>query len=384
MVGPRTRSQSSISTGTKNIYGSVSNASKTIVSQTTTDVTGYPHLCNYFYSTKTTVNGGHVIGKIVSAGIGTRIWDNYPDSLAIGSSLLAVPSPDFTDQAAFNHAVATANPSRADVQSLAFIAELRELPKLYHLAVGIDNFMQTIGRVSKFKHQIDGATDAQWVLEQLKPTLGNGIHHSRKLAVANVTLQFGVVPMIADIKSMLGVMMNIERRRREINQLYSGRGLRRKINFGSMPSRRRSWRKTWCTMRWRPDNPLAAAPLDTELWRTMMGLTPSHVASAAWELLPWTWFMDYFSNTGDVIAGLNNAMSAHMFMGAIMHETVQTKSHGSAIITNSGGSVNLTRGVLKVHTKMRSPMNLVSAAPSIPILSGNQLSILSSLVLMGK
>jgi len=370
-----------------------------------TDVVGYPNIVNSLASTKTTLEGSTITGDL-SDRFGTLIWEAYPSIFNSGSGgYLAIPNPDFSDQAAFNHAVAISNPSRPEVLTGAFLFELRDLPKLYHLAAGIENFLQGIGRISKFNHQIDGAVSAEWVLQQLKPSLGNGIHHSRKLAVANLTIQFGIVPMIADIKSMLDVAMNFERRRREINQLYSGRGLRRKVNIGSpkivessvfttlysseglifqTSVLKKSWRKTWVTLRWKPNNPSTLPPLDVELWRTMMGLTPSHILSTAWELLPWTWFMDYFSNTGDVIGGLTNSMNAHLVMGALMHETRQSQHHDSVTVTKSSGkSVVLSAGRASRHTKLRTPMNLVSAAPTLPIISANQLSILSSLVLKG-
>jgi hypothetical protein len=112
----------------------------------------------------------------------------------------------------------------------------------------------------------------------------------------------------------------------------------------------------------------------------MLGLTLESVPSAAWELLPWSWFADYFGNVGQTLTASSNHVGTQPPKGCIMSyynvtHTFPSKAGGTG---NYRWSISSGRKVDEI--KRRTVFSGVELPHfRLPILGGRQLSILGSI-----
>ncbi len=274
-------------------------------------------------------------------------------------------------------AAARTNPSRPEINVPVSLVELREVPKMLRHA---GRFLNG----TAFKHG------------------NNGLSAAKEVAAENLAIQFGWAPILSDLAKIAEFQKRYDRRVNELNRLYSGSGLKRRIDLGSwsasktvnvwawsthgiyvnVPVVQNSVARNWAVVKWQPDSPARAIPGSDDFNRKLLGLTPSNIPSAAWELLPWSWLTDYFSNMGDYISLTNNHLLAKCIGGTIMHNGVLTSSWNSKYI---GGSLHFSAGYRRRTSKHRRPFTAFDFTPisgSFPILSGRQTSILSSLAML--
>lgn len=148
-------------------------------------------------------------------------------------------------------------------------------------------------------------------------TLGGSIH---------LNLSFGIQPLMQDIRTLYNITREIERKINELNSLISRGGLRKKVFLG-----RKSWTepnnleysgwsgfskgfqywirptytsKVWGTVRWRPSRltPIETAKLASvnNAIRLVLDLKAVDL-STAWEMIPFSWLVDYFLNVGSAL-----------------------------------------------------------------------------------
>jgi len=221
---------------------------------------------------------------------------------------------------------------------------------------------------------------------------------AKAAAAANIALQFGWLPLISDLKKLIGFSEAVARRRKEINQLYSGNGLKRKIilqdsmvekvttttihsELGTVNAivSARSRTRQWVTIGYKPRTPMHLPPTDAELARQVYGLTVHGVVSAAWETLRWSWFIDYFANIGDVIAFANNELDVLIRPNVMTHIRQQAKFPTTV---GNGKLVSAYIWVKESKKRTKGLPDLGAISVKLPILGDNQLSILGSLALL--
>lgn len=267
-----------------------------------------------------------------------------------------------------NNAIATqvmerSNPSRAEVDIGVAIAELREAPQLLFRA----------GR----------------------SMLRNGANYY-------LNYQFGWSPLVNDVMDCLDVPAAYNRRLSELQSLYRKGGLRRRIDLPTQVApqttkgttlesvqgdlitgmlAQSSYRKMWGVARWRPT--LAGLPADSGdmerlMRRTLYGL---HVdASTAWNLMPWSWLIDWFGTFGDYLEANRNTVGA-VLNGpiSVMWNEVYMDQYlrGSTHPTVSGGG-----GFKRKETKNRALVPFILPEARFPLLGASRLSILGSLAVL--
>jgi hypothetical protein len=237
----------------------------------------------------------------------------------------------------------------------------------------------------------------------LRPTLGNALSKTKRLAMANLTLQFGVLPLISDVASSFLWTESIEARIKELDRLHAGTGLKRRVKlisehkefdvsnvalsespnyWGTIKVRQKAER--WATIKYRPTSqspslPSLLANKRAGLRNMLSGLTLDAIGQSAWELLPWSWLSDYFGSVGDVLQANNNYLKTS-FTGSLMTTLSSDWEHQQVIFQYTNGTVTLTPGKFSWVEKSRMPMtggNLPSFG--IPLLGARQLSILGSI-----
>lgn len=256
--------------------------------------------------------------------------------------------------------LARTNPSRAIVDIPVFIGELADLPDL----------------VRKF---------------------GGGL--LRRLADGNIRYQFGIRPLVADLTAMLNFVDHTDQRMRELQALQRS-GLRRKrdlwqgtsskassgtISLNSSPywlGVQGTWTATsmarcWGFVKWIPsgDFPTTDRELLRLARRAVLGLTID--GSTAWELIPFSWLIDWFSNVGDLLKARRNIVPCSPSPVQIM---VMTRTETRYTI--SSDSTKLYKDFTAVETRKERLVASASLSAQMSLLSLRQMSILGSLAIL--
>lgn len=416
---PRARTRSVVfepTAGSRTLYGSVTTASRANGYETVSDIVGNPHADNGFDLTRVKITGGIITGVRVNPNEGIWAqWDNYP----YGNQVSGVSAPAFTsnESAAALRALNLTNPGRHEVTLPSFLVELRDIPKMLRFAgrllnaVG-DSFSIFMGAYNIWKRNTGvpfsrGLTPAQvrkLIGSRLLPEQQGGLSAAQTIAAANLAIQFGWAPLVRDLQKLCDFQGAVTRRRKEINRLCSGSGLKRKITLQNDENTRiykNVWidsvagvlqvdvtaythTKRWVVCRYRPAFPVSSPPTDQQLMNQIYGLSVHGVLSSAWELLPWSWLIDWFTNMGDIINFSNNEIATTSTSCVMSMRISKFTNPGGVAVWPNDGSKSWVGCTTLFETKGRYPYRpgLDAFSVSLPFLGGNQLSILGSLALL--
>jgi hypothetical protein len=309
-------------------------------------------------------NGG-IVNSLYNPGVNGRYplgWPCYALASQRYRGHLSTGSPSNATLAAT--LLARTNPSRPSVDLPVFIAELKDLPELFYL---------------------------------------QGKSIIKKAASANLMYQFGWKPLLSDIAKMYDFTTLMNKRIARLNKLKK-HGLKCTIPLGSFnaksqttdavetfvnfidrPITRETVEQVTGFVRYfpSPDFPSSEAGIVELARKTTLGLTVD--ASTVWELIPWSWFVDYFTNIGDYLSAHRNIVPCTHSIPQIMRHTI-TKSYDTGKLFNPPGEpwMYYTNLSCTHETKSRDIAN-ASIGAHLPFLTDGQLSILGSLsVLKGR
>lgn len=263
--------------------------------------------------------------------------------------------------------LARTNPNRVESSIPQFIGELKDVPSMF-----------------KWRAQ---------ELHSKRPKFGS------TAGGAYLQWKFGWEPLIRDLSNFLNSQSLVDKRVAELVQLYKNGGIRRRLNLAqtngydtgvytilSFPPSylidarisRVGRGSMWGTIRWVP----TAIPKDMsnknlqQLARNaVFGIGGVHL-SDVWELLPWSWMVDWCSNVGDWLQSRRNKIPVAARDICIMK---YRETKGSWSRTDSQTWVGGGGGTVLLETKERF-LGVDSLSASIPFLNGGQLSILGALV----
>ncbi len=268
--------------------------------------------------------------------------------------------------------VAGTNPSRPLVTIPELIEDLVDLPK-----------------------QIKGLGD---ILVNTRKRLGT----PKGLAGEYLGVQFGWRPLIDDLEKLLNLQSYVIKRNKELNQLYSGKGLRRRLKFvddtvttaivsttsvsTSVITHACSLsikRDTWGTIRWRPTTPPPYHPDDASqnafTRRLLIGATPEGLAKGLWAVIPWTWLIGWFTNFGKYTLAHSWSVPAQYENMCFMSRAVATYESGGVGATNTVDDKLVADGKLIRSLKTRVVSNTVTVGFNMPYLDMFRLSIAGAL-----
>lgn len=347
-----------------NLLGEVNSSNFLRVQQTTSDIVGSPTTNNAFSSSKTE--------RIVEGLTGRAPPDdpaNYwtyegliPLVLQTAVPSMTLPASPITNNLAVSQFLAKSNPSRPEVDIAVTLGEFRELPKLVKIA---------------------------------------GETLLKKGASAFLTYQFGWKPLIRDLHALLDFTEKVDQRVRELESLGRKGGLRRRITLETVnvqdngsnitiesrlsrvfTARRTIYghRSKWAVGRWKPINP-GSYPKSSDAIRKLarQAAYGLHIdASSAWNLIPWSWLIDWYSNVGDMFASTRNTVRATV-PGSI---TIMTMTRFTGVYDRNDSNVTIRggKGLVILTDKFRviGPSFVLPEA-YFPLMSGRQLSILGAL-----
>lgn len=265
------------------------------------------------------------------------------------------------------------NPSRPVVTPLTLIQDVVDLPKM----------LKDAGKLMK------------------KGTKGLT---AKEIANQNLGIQFGWLPLVDDAKKLLNLQNHAIRRSGELNKLYSKSGLKRRLSLGSDEAEGTTkevpyWAdgfvgacyrdlqqytrsRKWGTIRWKPTSPPPYHDSDASRNRKAMelvaGLSSEGTIEGLWDVMPWTWLLDWFTGAGDYLTQFSNTVPAQSEHVNVMRETVTSTNFIPSKTILNASYIKGGEGFTSWTTKERSQSSSVILS-ALPFLSVRRLSILGSL-----
>jgi hypothetical protein len=324
-------------------------------------------------------------------------FQNYiPETLATGPS----PLPRNSSDSSLVHAVvARGNPSRPYVDVGTFTGELRDVPQM------LRDVWHASARVYRRFGEYHGTT---------REKLDKAFKQGALDAFSNpdkhfIAAQFGYLPFVSDVNKMLTAGSVVAKRAQELAALkrngssssqvkldsdytyaagvanFSSKG---KVLLKSSFADIRRYER-WGVSKWTldPGGPLDRARDFNRVARlaheSVYGLTID--ASTAWNLMPWSWLVDWYSNAGDWIeskrniVGASNSGKVCIMTSSIGMRSWRRQKGDDQFDGVTGGHMAYIR-TLKERTIHVPSLTLPEV--TVPILSGRQSAILGSLMTM--
>lgn len=311
-----------------------------------------------FLVEKLTCEGGYISGDLHGNGFNiaegecpTQRWP-YVNAESIVAGIPSEPNPVMAAKV-----LASSNPSKPHVNMPVSIVELRELPLL--VKTFGDNFFGTY--------------------------LG---------------YQFGVKPVVSDAINLFTFPVAVSRRMRELKRLQTKGFTCKKVQldnqsyqnppvfvgidnkgenrFSCYGYETTSWtQKTWGYANWyldEHDSPVGDDVLMQRALSSLRGTDNILSLSNLWELLPWTWALDYFGNVGDILSANNNTVGASNDGNACICITTVCRLDGYC--STHPQFVSPYRSTFTTKSRTQVPATL---SASLPYLSGTQTAILASI-----
>jgi len=248
------------------------------------------------------------------------------------------------------------------------------------------------------------------VIGELKdvPSLVKGYGETllKSAATGYLSWRWCVAPMMSDIQKMATFVKASNKRFDELRHLRDGNSMRKRVSLGTAATEvvgartllhsnnytqygkptTRFTKRVWATVQWKLD-PSSDIPQmsDPDLRRfadrISAGITSHGALETAWALCPWSWFIDWFSNVGDIISATDNSVPCTWDGICVMQHT---RSDMSTTLDPVGSSTWGTINGTYKHWFERKDRQLAYPAipfplPSLPTLDGGKLSILASL-----
>lgn len=256
-----------------------------------------------------------------------REFVDYPPAYRPGAPDPVVQFANFTSLDLSNYAweiLGKTNPNVPHVSVPQMVGELNELPSLF-TGWGFKHWPGPGGL---------GPFMKRWGLRGLPRLVGSyGYDLLKQVAKGHLSWRWAARPMISDLSKLLKFSKAIDDRIIYLMRLRDGKSLRRRCHLGKTTAKPapsyvilhsegavlKGWRQltytseVWGTAHWKVDPAsnlpsLGYGPLKDIARRLTFGITSHEALSAAWELTPWSWLVDWFTDVGDVIAATNNSV----------------------------------------------------------------------------
>lgn len=357
----KTWNNSFVRVGSRLVNGNITYSNSTVTDSGSQDTVSHPRP----YTTGgpwslSRERSGHslVTGKYFASGA----WWSYQDWHAanrISNGVNAV----LESTSSINDLLARSNPSRPVADLPVFFSELRELPQLVWKA-------------------------------------GGGI--PKGAARANLAFEFGWEPIVRDLKALLDFQSHVSKRTHELSRLYQTGGQKSQGEMGSGSYRNapvfqgvtgstfpsQLWYtsygaiRRWGSVSWVPDEDvsLGIPPVNELRRRAMIAVLGATVdLSTVWNALPWTWFIDWFSDVGSFLSSRRNVVG---YVPGQCYQMTHSYRGTQSEHRNVGSGLTFLPGYYVAETKLRQVVVPGVLSAQAGFLSGRQIGILASLYVL--
>lgn len=276
----------------------------------------------------------------------TKIMSSFPLGWQNGSPDPRTAFPALTGLQKSNLAwelLSKANPSAPSVSVPTVIGELKDIPSMMKRWYGL--FFKPTWRPPKFDVRRpladDWHTSRPWaeILSKAPSIIASG----------HLTWRWAIAPFIRDLRNIIFFQQAMAKRLKMLNDLCSGsHTIRRRVQLrtdAKMTVTRRLvhsqgafiygylrdsfTEKVWGTVRYQAlDNTRIASVrfMDDKAkseyaFRLTLGLTSFEAVATAWELMPWSWLIDWFTGFGTVLSAQNNTLGLIQSHASLMRHT---------------------------------------------------------------
>lgn len=318
-----------------------------------------------------------------------RVFNDFP----IAAASIAPPDPNWEyamSPTRLNEYVlrllASTAPDRSEVNFPQFVGELKDLPGM----------IRGWGRhILKYKNDPDS-------IGRLFPTLNTS-------ANSWLTWKWGIKPMISDLSTLLDIQAKAEIRFKDLDRLRKGIRLGRRLTLDSRKKRIDSsrfivnsnqvlfdgyWRDVfsdevwgsvqWYTPSWSNISKSDDAELRLRAKKIVLGMTSKAATEALWELVPWSWLADWFSNCGDVLTASRNSLD-YAYRGVC----IMQKCSVDRVLKHNNlvwGNYELAMTPLELHRtrkyRFANPIPVYFPTLRLPVFTTSKLSIIGSLAVL--
>lgn len=336
------------------------------------------------------VGGQQVIGKQYRAC-----------PVALSHSFLgpSTPLPTSTEVSQVTiRAMASTNPNTPVISVPTFAAEMKDIPSMVRDYGRRLLAFRRSGRT--WSNAVDRALRSKVTTQQT----------ARSAAEANLTYRWVIAPMVSDLTKIFNVQESIEKRFQVLKNLrdegmISGNGpssSTSSIATSSVFVENQlselvtavktvvSTRQIWGSCQWKPTStglftsyniPSTDHELRALSRRLVTGGTTHELLSTAWELVPWSWLVDWFAEVGAFIRAANNTVHVEPVNRCVMCKRTERATY---TLTSKPSWIQLDMNQHWEELVHKHRQVVVSVPPLLPAglpqLTGNQVSILSSLM----
>jgi len=236
----------------------------------------------------------------------------------------------------------------------------------------------------------------------------------RDAARGYISYRWAFRPLVKDLKALYNFQRSVNNRMTELYALRDGRTLKRRCHLVKDSSKTSTTpvchgirfflqcqrdvvmkTESWGTAEWKllPDSKLPTlgyAPLEGLAHQAVGGfdhyggISNDAALAAAWELTPWSWLVDWFSNVGTCINASNNLLGLTFGRISLMRTSTSKSNY-----TNVSGPIPSQYTLSgwyeeEMIRKERFPVFPVIPfpLPTLPVLTSRQLSILGALAIL--
>jgi hypothetical protein len=315
---------------------------------------------------------------------------DWPTAPFNASSKFPNPTVSEMNQMAWD-ALAKTNPSAPHVSVPTFLAELKDLPGMLKYLRGVPKDLRALYK--------------SFTLVPLAlKSWGQRVLYS--IAQGHLTWRWGIKPMLSDLHKMINFCDAVERKYRQLDQLQQKRSIHTRVGMGSesledapvntiIHSDLDVWKATritrytskkWISVQWNTTG-LSQIPFDGEsklnlARRLAFGITGYEALATLWEVLPWSWFVDWFARIGTVIQANNNTLNLTHSKSCLMRTTT---SETTFTLSQAGTWSTISSMPYAHQTRLqRWPIapTLPFAPTTVPLVDPKKWSILASLYVL--
>lgn len=283
-----------------------------------------------------------------------------------------------------------------DVSNAPALASITGIPSLSELALKAIANMNPNTPVVDFPVFLGELKDLPHMVKQIGDLIRSRGKKRPSAADAHLAYAFGWRPLISDLMKMISLTEATEKRQKYLQRLAKGTRIKRKLGSGSgdligpstltwagatgsavtgyyTSSDWTAWYTAWA--KYNGTIPSMDA-LHAAAFRAVVGMTGPSL-SQAWELLPWSWLMDYFTNFGAYLQATRGGLPFTWSNLCIMRRTVAERRD---YVVFNPQKLDFQPGLRTSEFKERKVFNY-TPLPAFrqQVLSWSQLAILGSL-----
>jgi hypothetical protein len=290
-----------------------------------------------------------------------------------------------SDAAAITKLAADTNPSRVVVDTPVMLFELGNIPKLLW-----ESGLKTAKR-AEVDRKYGGRVDYR-LYDAGKRKRSNSV----------VASTFGWEQLFRDLFNLLRFADIVEERIVELENIAKKGGMTRSRRMGSVvnsvstsnsllhqtewtvtgPTFKSTQSQKWASLRWVPDFGFDNANIRTNGMTQKIRVTVSGwdlSAATLWEILPWSWMVDYFTNIGDLLKASRNSLGYHIENPCVMTKiTTRTRVGPPGFVSPSGGTFSMPSKTRV--TKIRATGFALTPEVHSPFLTAKQVNNLASII----